>query len=400
MFNNVEAAPPIKVFQLTADYKACTGPNKVNLGVGAYQTNEGKPYILKVVREAEQRIANDFSLNHEYLPIDGLPAFTDASTAVMFGKEHPIVVNRKYVAVQCLGGTGALRLCSDFMQQCLGRSVAYVSKPTWPNHNSVLKMAGIQDVRDYRYWDPKTKSIDFDGMVEDLKGVPEHAVVILHAVAHNPTGMDLNEQQWNTILDLLIARNATIVMDTAYQGFGSGDLDKDGMSVRMLADKGVEFFVCQSMSKNFGLYNERVGNMICVINNPDKVETVRSQLKRIVRAVWSNPPSHGGRVVATILNDETLAQQWRMELMEMAERIKSMRQLLYEKLQVHEITWPHVINQAGMFSYTGLTQQQVKFLRDEYDIFLMDDGRVNMCAFTTENTQYIADAIATAVKKF
>jgi len=233
-----------------------------------------------------------------------------------------------------------------------------------------------------------------------LKGVPEHAVVILHAVAHNPTGMDLNEQQWNTILDLLIARNATIVMDTAYQGFGSGDLDKDGMSVRMLADKGVEFFVCQSMSKNFGLYNERVGNMICVINNPDKVETVRSQLKRIVRAVWSNPPSHGGRVVATILNDETLAQQWRMELMEMAERIKSMRQLLYEKLQVHEITWPHVINQAGMFSYTGLTQQQVKFLRDEYDIFLMDDGRVNMCAFTTENTQYIADAIATAVKKF
>ncbi|XP_063724803.1 aspartate aminotransferase, cytoplasmic-like [Symsagittifera roscoffensis] len=399
MFDGVEAAPPVKVFQLTADFKACTGPNKVNLGVGAYQTNEGKPYVLKVVKEAEQRISKDFTLTHEYLPIDGLAAFTDASTAVMFGKESPLVVNRKYIAVQCLGGTGALRLCSEFMFQCLKRSVAYVSKPTWPNHNAILKTAGITDVRSYRYWDPNTKSVDFQGMVEDLKGVPEYAVIFLHAVAHNPTGMDLSTEQWQEILDILIKRNATIVMDTAYQGFASGDLDKDAASVRMLADKGVEFFVCQSMSKNFGLYNERVGNMIAVIHNADKVEAVRSQLKRIVRANWSNPPSHGALVVATILNDETLAQQWRLELMEMAGRIKDMRQLLYEKLQVHQITWPHVINQTGMFSFTGLNPAQVKFLRDEYDVFLMEDGRVNMCAFTTSNAQYIADAIAAAVNK-
>jgi len=399
MFDSVESAPPVKVFQLTADYNACTGQNKQNLGVGAYRTNEGVPYVLNVVRQAEHRIGEDFTLNHEYLPIEGLKEFTEAATSVMFGKEHPIVVNKKYIAFQCLGGTGAIRLCAEFMHMCLHKTTVYVSKPTWPNHIQVFSQSGFTDIREYRYWNAEKKGINFEGMMEDLENAPGESVIVLHAVAHNPTGVDLTKDQWTQVLDLLVRRNLTIVMDTAYQGFGSGDLDQDGMSVRMLADRGAEFFVTQSFSKNFGLYNERVGNLIVTINNPDKIEAVRSQLKRIVRTLWSNPPSMGARIVATCLNDETLAQEWRKELMEMAARIKEMRQLLKQNLQMHGITWEHVTEQIGMFSYTGLTASQVKLLRDEYDIFLMDDGRVNMCAFTTDNAQYISDAIAHVVNK-
>lgn len=399
MFQGVESAPPIKVFQLTADYVACEGQPKYNLGVGAYRTNDGYPYVLPVVRECEKKIASDETLNHEYLAIDGLAKFTESATALAFGKEHPIVVHKKYYACQSLGGTGAIKLAAEFMHQCLKRTIVYCSKPTWPNHHSVFKGSGFTETREYRYWDKEKRAVDFAGMMEDLENAPADAVLILHAVAHNPTGRDLSPDQWQQVTDLVVRRNMLVLMDNAYQGFASGSIEADGNAVRMLADKGADFFISQSFSKNFGLYNERIGNLIITVNDKNKLEAVRSQVKRIVRAIYSNPPAHAARIVAMTLSDDTLLQQWKNEVSEMAGRIKQMRQLLYEKLKVHGLSWDHIIEQIGMFSFTGLNPAQVKYVRDKYNIFLMDDGRVNMCALTTHNAQYIADAIADAVKQ-
>jgi aspartate aminotransferase len=399
MFSLVEAAPPIKVFQLTADYTACLSSPKYNLGVGAYRTNDGLPYVLNVVRECEKRIADDFTLNHEYLAIDGLASFTSAAAALAFGRENPVIVNKRYIGFQALGGTGALRLAAEFMHQCLNRTAVYSSKPTWPNHHQIFRAAGFTDIKEYRYWDPETRNVDFSGLMEDLENAPSDSVIILHAVAHNPTGRDLSAEQWEQVSDLVARRKLLVVMDNAYQGFASGSIERDGAAVILMAKKGVEFFVAQSFSKNFGLYNERVGNLITVLNDSGKVEAVKSQQKRIARTLWSNPPSYGARIVAMTLNDDSLYQQWKSEVNVMATRIKDMRQLLYEKLKVHEISWDHIIEQIGMFSYTGLNVAQVRFVREKFSTFLMDDGRINMCALTTNNAQYIADAIAAAVKQ-
>ncbi|XP_050397592.1 aspartate aminotransferase, cytoplasmic [Patella vulgata] len=402
LFADVEVAPAIEVFALTAKYNEDTFGEKVNLGVGAYRTDDGKPWVLPVVRNAESQMAADLTLNHEYLPVAGLPAYREAAIRLLLGDGHTVVVENKVEGVQTLGGTGALRLAAEFLKQMLKKDVVYVSNPTWGNHRGIFKAAGYSQIKEYRYWDAANRSLDLKGMLEDLKNSPDNSVVILHTCAHNPTGTDPTEDQWKQIIDVCEERKMFLLMDCAYQGFASGDLDKDAFAVRYIASRGIEFFVAQSFSKNFGLYNERTGNLSIITNSSDMKLRVRTQCELIVRKMWSNPSNHGARVVATVLNNPALYDEWKQQVLIMANRIKLMRQLLYEKLRSLGTpgTWEHVIKQIGMFSFTGLSLRQVENMMNKHHIYLLKEGRINMCALTTKNVEYVANAIHDSVISF
>ncbi|ESO96831.1 hypothetical protein LOTGIDRAFT_231665 [Lottia gigantea] len=402
LFAHVEVAAPIEVFALTAKYNEDKFQDKVNLGVGAYRTDEGKPWVLPVVRQAEIQMANDATLNHEYLPVAGLPTYREAAARLLLGEGHKALVENRVEGVQTLGGTGAIRLAAEFLKQFLNKSVVYVSKPTWGNHKGIFKAAGYAKIEEYRYWDDANRCLNLSGMLEDLKGAPENAVVILHTCAHNPTGTDPTQDQWKEIIQVCQDKKIFMLMDCAYQGFASGDLDKDAFPVRYMAEQGIEFFVAQSFSKNFGLYNERIGNLAMITNNPDMKLRVRTQCELIVRKIWSNPSNHGARIVATVLNNQAYYEEWKQQVKTMANRIQLMRQLLYEKLRSLGTpgTWEHIIKQIGMFSFTGLSVRQVEHMINHHHIYLLKEGRINMCALTTKNVEYVANAINDSVKSF
>ncbi|XP_071827796.1 aspartate aminotransferase, cytoplasmic-like [Apostichopus japonicus] len=397
-FSEVEQAPPVAVFALTAAYKADTHPQKANLGVGAYRTDEGQPWVLPVVREVESQMAADHSLNHEYLPIAGLPEFTSAATKLVLGDDSPALLEHRAIGFQTLSGTGALRLAAEFLKLRANHSVVYLPDPTWGNHTSIFQLVGF-DIRKYRYWKPETKGLDIDGLIEDLKNAPENAVVVLHACAHNPTGVDPTQEQWKKIAEVVKAGNLFTFFDSAYIGFASGDVETDRWAVRYFVSQGLELFTAQSFSKNFGLYNERVGNLAIVVNDPGVHGRVKSQMEKLARAMWSNPPNHGARIVASVLTNPTLSAQWKEHIATMADRIRQMRELLYQKLKLQGTpgTWNHIVDQIGMFSYTGLSAKQVEFMKEKYHIYAMKSGRINMCAVTTSNVEHIAKAIHEAV---
>ncbi|XP_046558157.1 aspartate aminotransferase, cytoplasmic-like [Haliotis rubra] len=397
-FQDVEMAPPIEVFQLTRRYNEDTFPQKVNLGVGAYRTDDGKPLVLPVVKTAEVAIASD-TQNHEYLPIVGLPAFREAAKKLILGEDSRALAENRTEGIQCLGGTGCIRLCAEFLKKILKYDTVYVSKPTWGNHRTIFKHANFSNIKEYRYWNPKNRGLDLEGMLEDLNGAPEKSVVILHAVAHNPTGVDPTPEQWKEIADVCEAKKLFVLMDNAYQGFASGDLDRDAYAVRYFVERGFELFIAQSFSKNFGLYNERTGNLCIVTKTPEVLSQVRSQCEILVRTMWSNPPNHGGRVVATVLNNKSSYAEWKAQVKTMADRIQQMRQLMYEKLRAKGTpgTWDHIIKQIGMFCYTGLNVDQVAHLQKQYHIYMLKEGRINMCAITSKNVDYVVDAINDAV---
>ncbi|GLG94931.1 Aspartate aminotransferase [Gryllus bimaculatus] len=400
-FGVVQQGPPIEVFALNKAFLDDTFENKVNLGVGAYRTEEGKPWVLPVVRQVERDMAANETLNHEYLPVLGLDSFSAAATKMLLGSNVAIDEGRAF-GIQTLSGTGALRVGAEFLARQLGYKTFYFSQPTWENHRLLFLNAGFNDPREYRYWDQNKRGLDFDGMIADLKNAPENSVIILHACAHNPTGSDPTQEQWKEIANVMKEKKLFPFLDCAYQGFASGDLEKDAWASRFFVEQGFELFVAQSFAKNFGLYNERVGNLTVVMSSKEAIAPVKSQLTLLVRGMYSNPPNHGGRIVSTVLNDPKLFEEWKTCIKTMADRILLMRDSLRNKLLELKTpgTWDHITQQIGMFSYTGLTTKQVEHLVNVYHIYLLKSGRINMCGLTTKNVEYVAKAIHDAVTKF
>ena len=415
-FQGVEAAPPIEVFKLGSDFTADTNPNKVkfenelkllqtcqvSLGVGAYRTDDGKPWILPCVKKAETKLAaqiQEETINHEYLPVLGLESFATAATTMLLGDSSPCLQEGRAFGVQSLSGTGALRSGAEFLARISGLRCAYYSDPTWGNHGLVFKNAGFTELRKYRYWDASAKGLDWGGMMADLEAAPEGAVIILHACAHNPTGVDPSKEQWGKIAELIRRKKLFPFFDCAYQGFASGCLDTDAWSVRYFIEQGFELFCAQSFSKNFGLYNERAGNLTVVLKDPSSVANFKSQMTLIIRATYSNPPAHGSRIVDTVMRDPVMYQEWRDCIKVMAGRIIAMRTGLRERLERLGTpgSWDHITSQIGMFSYTGLGPAQVDFLVKEKHIYLLKSGRISMCGVTPGNLDYVAASIHEAV---
>merc|ERR1719427_474290 len=403
-FYNVEAAPPIEVFKLSRDFTADTDSRKVSLGVGAYRTDEGKPWILPCVKTAEKKLAEQIqaeSINHEYLPVLGLESFSSAATKMLLGDSCKAILENKAFGIQALSGTGALRIGAEFLSRITGFKTCYYSDPTWGNHGLVFKNAGFKDLYKYRYWDPIKKRLDFDGMMEDLEDAPTNSVIILHACAHNSTGIDPTKDQWIKIADLMERKNLFPFFDCAYQGFASGCLDTDAWSVRYFVQRGFEIFCSQSFSKNFGLYNERAGNLTVVVKNEGHVANFKSQMTLIVRAMYSNPPAHGCRIVDMVMGDPALYAEWKDCIKVMANRIIAMWAGLRERLEKLKTPgdWSHITSQIGMFSYTGLTPSQADFLVKEKHVYLLKCGRISMCGVTPSNIDYVASSIHEAVIK-
>ncbi|KAJ1552142.1 Aspartate aminotransferase, cytoplasmic [Cladochytrium tenue] len=404
-FGAVPEIPADPVFALNDGYNADTDPKKINLGIGAYRDNNGKPWVLPVVQKAKAILNSDASLNHEYLSIDGLASFTDAAARLILGDDSPIIKEKRYVAVQAISGTGALRLGADFLVR-FRKAPVYISTPTWVNHSQIFGDAGF-DVRTYPYWDPKTKGLAFDGLIKTIQDAPEGSIFVLHACAHNPTGVDPTRAQWAAIADAVAAKGHLPFFDCAYQGFASGSTADDAWAVRhFAADRGLELLVAQSFSKNFGLYGERVGNLTVVVGGAGTApaaaagRAVRSQLKRLVRASYSNPPSFGARVVSLVLNDPALRAEWEANLRTMADRIRAMRGAALARLRDLGTpgSWDHVTSQIGMFSFTGLTVPQSRAMRERFHIYLTDNGRVSMAGLNETNVVWFADAVDWVVR--
>jgi aspartate aminotransferase len=373
--------------------------------VGAYRTPEGKPWILPVVKKAENILAKhteNETINHEYLPVLGFESFTTAAAELVLGKTSPAISEDRMTAVQSLSGTGALRTGADFLCKQLKFDTFYMSDPTWGNHGLIFKTAGFANARKYRYWDQPSRSFDFEGMLEDMRNAPPNSVIILHAIAHNPTGVDPSREQWKAIADVMKERSLFPFFDSAYQGFASGDLEADAWAVRYFVERGFELFCGQSFSKNFGLYNERAGNLVVVMNDKSCMANVRSQLTLIARASYSNPPAHGVRIVEKVLNDTVLYEEWKVCIKIMADRIFAMRAGLRERLEKLGTpgSWKHITEQIGMFSFTGLAPDMCKFLVEEKHVYLLKNGRISMAGVTDGNLDYLAQAFDEAVRKF
>ncbi|XP_054715714.1 aspartate aminotransferase, cytoplasmic-like [Uloborus diversus] len=400
-FAIVKPAPPVEMFALNKACEEDVFPDKVNLSIGAYRSEEGKPWVLPVVRKAETSIAEDETLNHEYLGQLGLKEFTKAATRLLLGENSPAIKENRVLGVQALSGTGALRLGADFLATSAHFTDYYLSDPTWPNHPYIFRNAGFKHCHTYRYWNPLDKALDFKGMLEDLENAPEDSVVVLHVCGHNPTGVDPTQEEWKRIADVMEKRKLFPFLDCAYQGFASGDLERDSWPVRYFVRRGFELFCAQSFAKNLGLYNERVGNLTVVVKDPAALANIESQVTFLVRGNYSNPPCHGVRIVTRILNDPTLFAKWQEQMTEMSGRIIKMRAILKQKLDELDTPgkWNHITAQTGMFSYTGLNPLQVKYLIEEHHIYLAQSGRISICGLNSKNVDYVARAFHDAVTK-
>lgn len=392
-FDKVSEAPPDAIFGLNNQFAADQSKEKLNIVVGAYRTEEGKPYVLNSVKKAEAIILNSGEYNKEYLPIDGLQAFNKAAAQLLFGKPLIDSLGKKLVTVQTLSGTGSLRLAGDFIKKFLPNgTTVYISDPTWANHKNIFTTAGLA-IKNYRYYDLKTNSLDFSGFIEDLKNAPDASVILLHACAHNPTGLDPTPQQWESICNIIKEKRHVTLFDCAYQGFATGDLDRDAQAIRMFVEKGLELFVCQSFAKNTGLYGERVGTLNVVCSNDKAATNVLSQLKTLIRANYSNPPGHGAYIVSLLLNRKELFDEWVSELKLMSGRIDQMRTMLHQALKDKGVNMDHLKTQIGMFSYTGLTSSQVELMKSKFHIYLTSDGRVSLPGLSTKTVHYLANSI-------
>ncbi|CAK9300307.1 unnamed protein product [Gordionus sp. m RMFG-2023] len=404
-FLKVQPAPLIEVFHVNTAYHEDKNPQKVNLSVGAFRTDSCKPWILPVVKKAEEILAKEINeeiINHEYLPIKGLESFCHAATTLLLGKNDENILNKKAQGVQGISGTGSLKIALDFYKEVMGASVLYVPIPTWENHKLMGKNCHYAEIKEYRYWNAKEKNFDLEGMMQDLKEAPANSVVILHGCSHNPTGIDPTPEQWGSIIKLFQdpSHPLYLLFDIAYQGFASGDPDKDAYAVRLFASKGIEFFAAQSFAKNFGLYNERIGNLTVLTSSPETTKRVISQMVILIRGNYSNPPAHGAQIVEKVLNDQSLYQEWKECVKKMAERIISIRRDLKKSLDQNNTPghWNHITDQIGMFSFTGLTPKQVQHLRDEWHIYMLNNGRISLCGLNKDNVEYVGKAICETLK--
>ncbi|PON76515.1 Aspartate/other aminotransferase [Parasponia andersonii] len=400
VFAHVVQAPEDPILGVTVAYLKDPSPIKLNLGVGAYRTEEGKPVVLNAVRKAEHQLVNDVSRVKEYLPIVGIAEFNKLSAKLILGADSPAIQQNRVTTVQCLSGTGSLRVGGEFLARHYHERTIYIPQPTWGNHIKVFALSGLT-VKTYRYYDPATRGLNFQGLLEDLGSAPSGAIVLLHACAHNPTGVDPTLEQWEQIRQLIRSKALLPFFDSAYQGFASGSLDADAQPIRTFAADGGELLVAQSYAKNMGLYGERVGALSIVCKTTDVAGRVESQLKLVIRPMYSNPPIHGASIVATILRDRNLYDEWTVELKAMADRIISMRRQLFDALQARGTPgdWSHIIKQIGMFTFTGLNAEQVAFMTGEYHIYMTSDGRISMAGLSTKTVPHLADAIHAAVTR-
>ncbi|KAJ3969206.1 aspartate aminotransferase [Lentinula raphanica] len=403
LWQNVPLAPPDSIFKLTAAYKADTYDKKVNLGVGAYRDDNDKPWVLPVVRKAEEIILNTPALDHEYLPITGLPEFTVAAAKLILGPDSRAIAEGRVTTVQTISGTGANHLGALFLSRFYswtGNKEVYLSDPTWANHPAIFNNVGINPLY-YPYYDPKTIGLNFDGFLSSLKSAPSGSVFLIHACAHNPTGVDPTREQWGKIAEIMLEKGHYGFFDCAYQGFASGDLDNDAWAVRFFVEKGVNMLVCQSFAKNAGLYGERVGALHIVSPSKEAAERVKSQLSVLQRSEISNPPTYGARIVTLILNDPALFEEWKRDISTMAGRIINMRKELH-KILTEELhtpgNWDHIVNQIGMFSFTGINPEQSKALTEKAHIYLTTNGRISMTGLNHNNIRYFATSLDAAVR--
>uniref|UniRef100_A0A803LBT5 Aspartate aminotransferase n=1 Tax=Chenopodium quinoa TaxID=63459 RepID=A0A803LBT5_CHEQI len=406
--------------QVTVAYNKDPSPVKLNLGVGAYRIEVSfsflfyRPSVLEMPysRYCSYRISCCNGLSYlclisgrsrvkEYLPITGLAEFNKLSAKLMFGEDSPAIRENRVTTVQCLSGTGSLRVGGEFLAKHYHERTIYIPQPTWGNHPKIFTLAGLS-VKTYRYYDPATRGLHFHGLLEDLGSAPSGAIVLLHACAHNPTGVDPTIQQWQKIRQLMRSKGLLPFFDSAYQGFASGSLDTDAKPVRMFVADGGECLLAQSYAKNMGLYGERVGALSIVCKTADVASKVESQLKLVIRPMFSNPPIHGASIVATILRDRNLFGEWTVELKAMADRIISMRQKLFDALRARGTPgdWSHIIKQIGMFTFTGLNKEQVTIMTKEYHIYMTSDGRISMAGLSSKTIPHLADAMHAAVTRF
>ncbi|GAX73929.1 hypothetical protein CEUSTIGMA_g1379.t1 [Chlamydomonas eustigma] len=397
-FEQVELQAPDPILGVSEAFKASKEPNKLNLGVGAYRTEELKPYVLDVVRKAEKKIF-EAKENKEYLPIEGLDAFRKATVDLLLGPSHPAIKEARVAALQSLSGTGSLRVGAGFISRFLKGRTVYISNPTWGNHRNIFGDEGVK-WEYYRYYDPETVGLDFKGMMEDISAAPDGSIILLHGCAHNPTGIDPNPEQWSQIADLCIKKKHIPFFDVAYQGFATGSLDADAAAPRLFVDKGLEVMVSQSYSKNLGLYGERVGAMVMIVGSKDVAERVLSQLKRIARAMYSNPPTYGARIAAEIVNDADMFGEWKTEMAGMAGRINRVRGELRAALESKYPgkDWSFVTSQIGMFSFTGLSPAQVDNMTKKWHIYMTKDGRISLAGLNSAKVGYLADAMVDSFK--
>nr|WP_063573421.1 amino acid aminotransferase [Luteibacter rhizovicinus] len=393
LFSAVELAPRDPILGLNEAFGADTRPDKVNLGVGVYYDANGHVPLLRAVREAE-KARLEAQLPRGYLPIDGIALYDAAVQKLLFGAGSPLLAERRVVTAQALGGTGALKIGADFLHRLNPSVPVAISNPSWENHRALFEGAGFQVV-EYPYYDASSHGVDVDAMLGGLAKLPKGAIVVLHACCHNPTGVDLGTDDWKRVIETVREHDLVPFLDIAYQGFGDG-IEADAIAVRLFADAGLPFFVASSFSKSFSLYGERVGALSIVTGSHDEAHRVQSQLKRVIRTNYSNPPTHGAAVVAAVLNHDDLRATWETELGEMRERIRTMRRGLTQRLSAHG-DFGFIEAQRGMFSYSGLSSAQVDRLRTEFGIYAVGTGRICVAALNDGNLDRVAEAIARVI---
>ncbi|NOL49049.1 aspartate/tyrosine/aromatic aminotransferase [Pelistega europaea] len=393
IFAKVELAPRDPILGLNEQYNADTRPNKVNLGVGVYYDEEGRLPVLKAVQVAEKALAEQIT-PRGYLPIEGISTYDKGAQALLLGKDNELSKAGRALTFQALGGTGGLKIGADFLKQVNGSATVHISNPSWENHRALFERAGFK-VENYPYYDAATHGLDFGAMKTYLEQLPAGDIVVLHACCHNPTGVDPSFEQWEQIAAVIKANGLIPFLDIAYQGFGAG-LEEDARVVKLFATLNIPVFVSSSFSKSFSLYGERVGALTILCTSKEEADRVLSQVKRVIRTNYSNPPTHGGKVVSMVLNDEKLFALWEQELSEMRDRIRTMRAQLVAKLKEYGVTknFDFVLAQRGMFSYSGLTKEQVEKLRNEHGIYAVNSGRICVAALNSKNIDAVAKAIA------
>lgn len=392
LFSAVEMAPRDPILGLNEAFNADQRATKVNLGVGVYYNEQGKIPLLRAVAAAEKALTESHA-PHSYLPIDGIASYDKSVQTLLFGTQSQLLSEGRVVTTQALGGTGALKVGADFLKRLLPDAVVAISDPSWENHRALFESAGFP-VQNYRYYDAASHGLNRKGLLEDLRSLPARSIIVLHACCHNPTGVDLETSDWQAVLEVIRERNHVPFLDIAYQGFGDG-IEEDSVAIKLFAESGLSFFVSSSFSKSFSLYGERVGALSIVTESRETAARVLSQVKRVIRTNYSNPPSHGASIVGAVLASPELNGMWQEELAQMRERIRSMRQALVQQLAAKGASrdFSFVARQRGMFSYSGLSAEQVERLKNEFGIYAVNTGRICVAALNEQNLDAVTQAI-------
>ncbi|NBI12038.1 aminotransferase class I/II-fold pyridoxal phosphate-dependent enzyme [[Haemophilus] felis] len=392
MFENIKAAPADPILGLGEAFKNETRADKINLGIGVYKDAHGNTPIMQAVKEAEKRLF-DLENTKNYLAIDGVAEFNACTKVLLFGADSEIVKKERAKTVQSLGGTGALRIAAEFIKRQTKAQNVWISTPTWPNHNAIFNAVGMT-IREYRYYDAENKKLDWDNLIADLSNAGDGDVVLLHGCCHNPTGIDPTPEQWQILAEMSAKQGWLPLFDFAYQGLANG-LEEDAVGLRTFAKNHKELLIASSYSKNFGLYNERVGAFTLVAETEEVAATALTQVKSIIRTLYSNPASHGAATVSIVLHDAQLRQQWEDELTEMRERIKQMRHQFVELLKEFgaERDFSFIIDQNGMFSFCGLNPEQMDRLKEDFAIYAVRSGRINVAGITEDNIRHLCESI-------